>query len=494
MQKQRVLKIFKNRMEAALFVLSFSIALIFFIWQKNFFSWDFSVYIMNAECVFKGIYLERLRAPLVSWIMIPFLIFSRQVAIYAFTIMTTIFYFLALKLFHDKFLSQYKNSEIFYLIAINPFILGFGLGMGSELLSLALIILFFTFAFSYSSFIFLGLAMLTRYSNIILFPLIFFQKSIKKILLGILILLIVFFPWFLINYLGTGHALTSLGDYYALNSLEQAKPQLEIGKFISHLFTVLNVLIPFILVGIFSLIKKWKKLEKKEKILVNLLIIISVLTVLTYLFNPLKDSRYLFNLIFPATYFSFLGLSFILEKIKIKKNLIIRLIFIIFFTALAISTFFIMESRGRGLDKELILTKQIIHDLHNNCTISSDLWVYFNWQNRGAIPSPFAVLIQNESQISLMTKEGYNIILFKPGEAYQKNILFIQNLNTSIIEDNNNYIWIHNNDSCKQTEKVNMTYMDSMKSFGEFSQDFTGCDALLLRLKLTKICRILPFL
>ena len=167
---------------------------------------------------------------------------------------------------------------------------------------------------------------------------------------------------------------------------------------------------------------------------------------------------------------------------------------IIFFTVLAISTFFIMESRGKGLDKESTLIKQVMLKIDNNCTVSSDLWVYFNWQNRGAIPSPFALYNQNESQISLMAKEGYDIILFKPGEAYQKNLPFIQNLNDSIKEDNENYIWIYNSSSCRQTERINQTYIDSLKHVGEFSQDFTGCDALLLRLKLTKICRVFPFL
>jgi len=501
MSKKKTPSIFKNRKEAALFPASFIIALIFFIWQRKFFSWDFSVYVMNAEAVFKGFYFEWLRAPLASLIMIPFTFLSRQITIYAFTIIITIFYFHSLKLFHDKFLAKYNHSEIFYLIAISPFILNFGLGVGTELLSLTLIILFLTYAFSYSSFIFLGLAMLTRYSNVVLLPLVFFQKNIKKILLGLLILLLVFFPWFIINYFGTGHALTSLGDYYALNALEQAKPQAEIGSLFSNLFDIVGFLIPFFILGVLAVIKNWKKIENKEKELIYSLLAVIILTTLIYEFNSLRNPRYLFNLSFPIIYFSFIGAKFILEKLKGNASRILKIVLILFFIALAISTFFVMESKARGLDKEMNLTKQIISKMgtmDNNCTVSSDLWVYFDWQNKPAVPAPFARDIQNQSQISLMEKEGYNIILFKNSESYQKNLPFISQLNetqpASIIEDNKDYIWLHNDSVCKQTDKINQTYIDALKSVGEFPQDFTGCDALLLRFKLTKLCRTFPFL
>lgn len=485
--------IFKSRKEAALLIISFFIALAFFIYQKRFSSWDFSVYVMNAEYVLKGFYFEWLRAPLVSWIILPFLKFGRQTAIYSFTILTTIIYFLSIKLFHDKFLKKYNNSEVFYLLAISPFILGFGLAVGSELLSLSLIIFFLVFFSSYPSFIFLGLAMLTRYSNLFLFPLVFFQKNIKKIILGLIILVVVFLPWFFINYQGTGHALTSLGDYYALNSLEQAKPVLGLDGLLSSFLMIINFLIPFFIIGIIVTIKNWK--DVKEKTLVVLLSALFILTVLTYLFNSLKDLRYLFNISLPAIYFSFIGINFILDKIKNKKIFSIVKIALVLFLLLTSLAPFQLVGESRVVEKINNDLTPKLKDL-NNCTVSSNLWVFFDWNGIKARHAPSRLILQENErpEIFKMSEEGYNIILFKGFDGYKENEKVIDQLNTTIIENNEVYIWLKNNSACKQTERINATYIDSLKPFGEFSSNFTGCDALLLRLKLTNICRIFPFL
>ena len=487
---------FKNKKEIIFLVSSFCISLIFFIWQKKLLmnsSWDFLVYVMNAEYLFKGFYFEWLRPPLVSWIMALFIPLGRQIAIYSFIIISTFLYFLSLKLFHDKFLKQYVNSEIFYLLAINPFILGFGLSVGTELLSLTWIMFFLTFSFSYPSFIFLGLAILTRHSNALLTFMVFFSNNLKKILLGFLIILLVISPWILLNYLSTGHALTSLGDNYALNVLEQPKTSIEIGKIFLHLLITLNLLIPFLLSGIFKVIKRWKELEDKEKIMIHLLMVLSIIALTTYIISPIKEIRYLLVLSLPAIYFSFFGINSLIEPSKKKKkNNGLKIFLTILLIIISLSTFAIMWKVSRDISSDPI--KEIIPKINNNCTISSDLWVYFNWQGMRAIPEPSAAYIEKESQISLMTKEGYNIILLKKSESYQKNRPFINNLNASILEDNDKYIWIYNNQSCKQIKKVDSTYIESKKQIGEFPQEFSPCDALLTKLKLTKICKIFPFL
>jgi hypothetical protein len=261
-----------------------------------------------------------------------------------------------------------------------------------------------------------------------------------------------------------------------------------------------------VILGVFNIIKKWKKLENKEKILINLLIIISILTIITYLLNSLKDPRYLFNLTFPAVYFSFFGVRLMVENIKNEKvSQILKLVFILFFLILAISTFFITQERTKGINRELEQTKQIIYKIENNCTVSSDLWVYFDWQNRKAVTPPWALYVsgvlnssenktESKPQIFQMNEEGYNIILFKRYEAFAKNKQFVYELNSSIIEDNEDYVWLYNSSTCKQTDKINLTYIDSLRPVGEFSQDFSGCDALMTKLKLRKICQIFKFL
>lgn len=493
---------FKNKKEIVFLVISLIISIVFSIWQRRLFSWDFSVYVMNAESFFKGFYFEWLRPPLASFIVAIFLPLGRFIAVYSYTILVTLFYFFALKLFYNKFLRDYENSEFFYPIAINPFVLGLGLYVGTELLSSSLIILFLTFSFSALSFIFLALAMLTRHSNILLIPTILVPLKLKKILLGLLIILIVFSPWLLINYFGTGHISTSLGDYYALNSLEQPKPTLNLKFFFNDFLTVLNILIPLALLGIIWVIKKWKKLKDNEKTLIYTLIVLSILTLATYFFNSLKDPRFLFNLTFPAIYFSFFGLKFIFDKIKDKKfRNFIKLVSFLILILLSLTIFPITHEKGKSINSEFEKTQTIIEKLdnQNNCTVSSDLWVYFDWQGKKAVSAPLAFILPeyNESHLSLMTNEGYNIVLIKNQEAYQKNLPFIlnlSNLDTLVKENNSDYIWIHNDSACMQQEKINSTFMDSMKLIGEFSQDFTGCDALATRLKLRKLCKIFPWL
>lgn len=494
---KKISNLFKNKKEFILFFSSLVFALIFFIWQRQFFSWDFYVYVMNGQFP-NGIYFEWLRPPLVPFLLGIFMLLGKTAGQYIFIIFSTTLYFFTLKTFHDRFLKEKKYSEIFYLLAINPFILIYGLGMGTELISLSLIILFVTFAFSYKSYLFLGLAMLARYSNFILFPLIFLSVNWKKIILGILILFVTFLPWFIFNYVNTGHVLTSIGDYYTLNSLEQARASPDFGKLGLHLLISLNFLIPLILFGIFYFIK-YEKIKKDHKKLGIILIVFSFLVLLTYELNTYKDQRFLFNLLFPAIYFSMLGFNYLLEKKNLPwKKIIFVLIFITMIVS-SIFSFVFMSIGNTDFIREDNKIKEIsskLGEMENNCTISSDLWVYFNWYGEKARPEPKwrPTIKDGLPEIYSMVEEGYNIILFKNSEAYEVNKNFTRNLSQYIFEDTEQYIWLKNNESCKLDDKIESNYFKSMKIVGEFPEDFTGCDALFLRFGLRDICRKFSFL
>ncbi|MEM4152615.1 MAG: hypothetical protein QXK80_00630 [Candidatus Pacearchaeota archaeon] len=495
MKKRKFKDWFKNKNELIIFLISFFIALTFFLWQRRFFSWDFSVYMMNAEYALGlgngyGNYFEWLRPPFVPFLLMIFRPLGRTFAAYFFVIFSTSLYFFSLKLFHDKFLKNIDNSWIFYIFAINPFVLGYGLGIGTELISLSLIILFVVFSFSPVGFVFLGLSILTRYSNAILFPLVFLSKNIKKILMGFVIILMVFLPWFFINYVFTGHFFTSVGDYYALNSLEQAPAKFDLWLLSYHLLLALNACLPFLILGIF----KKNKNERKNKELFIIMISIVILTLLMYSINSIKEPRFLFNLALPACYFSVLGFNSI-EKLKGEKRTIVKTVLIIFLLVLSLFTFVFAENTSKGFIGEEEMTKQIIKKT-DNCTIASDLWIYFNWYGKKAIPAPMALnLVEtNEPEIFSMIDQGYNIILFKNSESFTKNKNFVEDLKNYLVEDNEKYIWLRNKEKCKIDEKINRTYIDSLKPFGEFSKDFSGCDALMTRLNLRKVCEMFKFL
>lgn len=494
-------KLFKNTQEKVIFLVSFFTALIFFIWQRHFISWDFSTYIMNAEYMFGGHYIEWLRPPFVPFLFLIFKPLGRVLASYVFAIFCTLLYFFSLKLFHDKFLKNVGNSGVFYLFAINPFILTYGLGMGSELLSLSLVILFVTFAFSASSSLFLGLSMLARYSNIVLLPLIFVSKNIKKILAAILVIFLVFLPWLAINFVSTSHALTSLWDYYALNSLEQAHAHPELQKLSLHLLLAINICLPFLLLGIFAKLKnkcgdksedKAKGINKKLSIL---LLLLALFTLLVYELNPSKDLRFLFNLALPICYFSVLGFSFIFEKIRNNKKVIISLVLCVLLIFSFFSSFLLLEKFSIGFVRDETLVRQIMPKL-DNCTVSSDLWVYFDWYGTKARSEPkdLNLVETGKPEIFKMIEDGYNIILFKNSEAFSKNNESIGQLRDYVVEDTNEYVWLHKKGSCREDSRINTTYIDSLKPFGEFPQEFSGCNALLLKLKLENVCRRLKFL
>lgn len=490
---------FKSRTELIVFLISFFIALIFFLWQKQFFSWDFSVYMMNAEYALGyGNYFEWLRPPFVPFLLMIFRPLGRIFATYAFVIFCTCLYFFSLKLFHDKFLLKLKNlqhSEIFYLFAINPFVLFYGLYAGSELLSLSLIILFVVFAFSTSSFFFLGLSMLARYSNLLLFPLIFVSKNVKKILIGLGILILVALFWFLINYIFTGNALTSVMDYYVLNTIGR-EGSVFTSRIVRDLLFSTNIALPFFVLGfIFIFVKKSMRKLMKEKIF-WLMIVFLVLTLLIYFIVLLKLERFLFNLVLPLAYFSVFGFNFLTDLFKENKKIekgkdrkkeeklkerkakwffFVIVFILILFSCLVFYFGEYQSNEVRAKEVKILIDK--LNAENNSCMISSNGWVYFNYFGRAAYYPPRALMRvdSNETDFSVKINEGYNIIIFRTNEdgSIEENYFelksLIENLDSELIfENNEKYIWIKNREQCKEPFIVNDSYIERTSKLSDW--------------------------
>lgn len=237
----------------SLFIFSTS----FFIYQHIItgISWDFSVYVLNAQYWFSnGFYFEWLRPPLASLFIGIFSIFGWGLAEYAYIIFTSLFYLYACLKFADNFLG--KGSTLFYVLMLNPFTLLVGLECGTELLGLSLILLsisFFSKSEKKSGFL-LALSSLARYTNLNLFSIAIFQKGFRKILLFLIVFSITILPWLFFNYWFTGHMLTSLGNFYALNV--KFRDYL-IQKFDPlHPLLAINFLLPSFLLGIFLKMKE----------------------------------------------------------------------------------------------------------------------------------------------------------------------------------------------------------------------------------------------
>ena len=118
----------------------FLITTIFFIVHRFLiYSWDYSVYVLNAKHFFnKGFYFEILRPPLVPTI-IGFLgnVFGYFLADILFIILVSFLFFSATYLLTKELKI---NTLLFYVLLLTPTTLAYGLFAGTELLFLALIL------------------------------------------------------------------------------------------------------------------------------------------------------------------------------------------------------------------------------------------------------------------------------------------------------------------------------------------------------------------
>jgi len=313
------------------------------------------------------------------------------------------------------------NPTAFYAISLNLYVLNNGLINGTELLSLIFLELFLTFLIENKSFsgLFLVLSALSRYTGLALFPLIFLHLKINKIFKSLILFGATITLWFIYNYYKWGNFFTSIADQYANNIFYRDYLIQPIQ--LSHFLQVQNILIPFFLIGIiiiayklFSQIKTLKNYKLGS--LLNLidrlkieLIMLFLLVYSIYSYNniPVKNIRYLFNLVLPTFYFSYIGLSHIVKKIKDNKNLLISIAVIIFIINISIV---VIQIPHKEYDTPQIYNSAInrLDGLNiSECSVMSNSWVMLNYLNRPSLPFPRFELINKTIE------QGQIIVLFK---------------------------------------------------------------------------------
>ena len=435
-----------------LFIISTS----FFIYQYSTnWSWDFSVYILNAKYWFaNGNYFEWLRAPLTAFLLGIFGLMNWNLSPYIYIIFTSFLYLFSCIKFEKTYIK--KNSLLFYALMLNPYVLMYGLLNGTELLSLSFVLLFFSYLFEnpIKSGISLGLASLARYTNLPLILFLLFQKDLKKMFISLLFFVLPFLPWFYYNWLIKGHALTSIGNSFTLNIFLRNYTYQSFNFF--HLLAATNFLLPFLIFGFEWAIKNFKKI-KLEMLAVGLL---AIVTLVSYWALPVKECRYLFNLTLPLAYFSTFGFVRLEKRFNLAKIYpILPLLSIIFLGVLGIK-----------------VTKFPSLPDVKECMIASNLWVAFDWVGKSAEPI-------REEEIFQKLNEGYNVILYK-NYGY-KDLNFSKEL---IVEDKDEFIWLRNRSVCKPFQKVDLTYLERLSKIK--SVDSNPCKVLLP----DKICDFFTFL
>jgi len=347
--------------------------------------------------------------------MIPFSIYGWNVAEYGYILVVSILFFIAIR----KFSERYKIDPIvIYALFFTVFTLFFSFLVGGELLSMSFLVLGLVYIFDrpFFSGTFIGLAGLTRYPALIFLPLGILTKNIRKITLFYLGVFITFIPWFAFNYVKWGNPLASIMESFLLNvGNREGRPMM-----LQHFLIAWNILLPLFPLGLYS-----KKLKYRDFIIVVFLI----LAVISFYRIPYKYARYLYWSVFPLAYFSS---KFVEKYVKVKYYVLLLLV--IFNIVIAIyftphSSFYWHKKAVEGID---------------NCSISSNEWVTFNYLGRNAIVYPYP-----KQELYKRIKGGYRIVLFKenPEPPYVNDKEFMQSL--PLIEETEVYYIVGLREKCK---------------------------------------------
>jgi hypothetical protein len=408
------------------------VVLFFLIKYSMTVNWDFMSYFLNAKYLFSdGQYFEWYRAPLVPVLIGLFSIFTWKLAGWIFIGFLFGLHGFATYFFSKKFKLDYV---LFYLLSLVPCFFIYGIETGTEVLTFSLILLALTYLGFFG--IFLGLAFLTRYTNVIFLPLILFLKDKKKILWNVLLFSVIVGVWFLHNWIVTGNPFHSFINSYALNVGSRGYYVMAFDFL--HLLVVGVWLWPLFLLGLYHKIKRGFKMIDWSMIL------IFVLSIYSYYSVPFKTSRYLFILILPLAYFSVY--SFRRKKhIKILKIVLGVLVLASMISLLLVPSdnLFRYEDSLTGLDE---------------CAVSSNVWVHVNYLGKPSIPFPAENLVED------YINEGYRVILFKgvSEPAYVNSPELLEKY--SFIENTTSYVILGNENECKDPAEVkyDLSYLDRL--------------------------------
>lgn len=437
--------------EKFLILAGFILSVIFFAVQHFLNTgWDFMVYSLNSGYFFgHGSFFEWTRPPLMPFIMsiLSFITFgSVKAAEYLYLVIVASIYLFASVKLADKLK---VNRAVFYIISLCPFLLTYGLSEGTELLSLSLIMLFLTYLGEKKAPLFLALACLARYTNIIFLLLLLFRKDWKNIFRDFAIFLLGIAPWAIFSLVKTGNIMTGPMNSYALTVAFRS--YLSSAADITHFF-ILSWLPIIAIFGIYSILKNRNKAPYVLPVLLMVFVLITGL--MQYGLAIIKVERYLFSLVLPLSYFSAVAL----QHIKIRK-LLIGLCILLLILSLGYSV-----NRSLEMHKVLINAESYSDYIQDNiqyigdCSISSNAHIYLNYEGIPSESFPDSRLL--DKKIS----EGYRVILFKslPEPEYTFNASFLSEMNP-IFQDETAVI-IGHPDKCSGEIDLDITYLERINA------------------------------
>lgn len=438
----------KNIFIAALFIVS----TLFFIYQHSRgTAWDFAAYALNARHMFFGApYFEWYRPPLAPFLLGIFGFAGRAASEYLYIIFVSALFLYAVLQFSK---AAQTGAPLMYALLLGPFTIIHGMLAGTELLSLSLLMLFAASLMKKEprGAIFLSLAALARYPNAAFLPLVLFYREPRKIASAAFLFFLPFIPWLAYNYFEAGSAFTSIADAYALNISykDYAWQPLNAGS----ILIALNYLIPLSVAGAAAMLKAQKRREYSGGAIMLAFAAIAAYSAWTI---PVKDIRYLFNLMLPLAWLSY----FAAARIK-KSGMYLAGIFAVF--VFAASLFYLSPAFVKN-PKDYASAAAFADD----CAISSNGWVYLNYEGVPAESAPWQEML--DSRI----KSGYRLIFFSdlPDPDYAKNITLLRSFPQ--IKEAGRYVVLGDKSKCApRTANLAATYLEKRKEFLLATRNYT---------------------
>jgi len=179
----------------------------------------------------------------------------------------------------------------------------------------------------------------------------------------------------------------------------------------------------------------------------------AVISIFIFLQTPWKEMRYLIYIFLPIGFYSTKFLMNISKSEKLKKRIIT--VALVFITYTATSAYI-----GLNVPKGFEQSNQMLKE---DCMVMSNAWPLLNYRGIDTHPHP------KKSDLLSRLRKGYGIILYKTGDIPKPD--YINELSEGygewIIEDNDRYIYLGNNQLCATKERVDTAYLDYENDAGK---------------------------
>ena len=444
-------------------LLIFFLSTFLFLYQHfSILSWDFSSYVLNGRYLFfNGSYYETFRPPTTPILLGILGIFGLLGEYLYIILVSTLFFYSSLKISQVIFKKEIENGIkketiwiIFYFFSLGIFTLHEGLFQGTEMLALAFLELAIANMFlGKTSGLYLSLAFLTRYNFIIFFPLVFLNKNYKRILINIFTFIVPVFIWFLFNYIYFGNWFTGLSDSYANNVLFRSSIST---PFSFHdLFFVIGIFLVFFVIGLILFV--YKATLSKRNFLFSCYIdlfffFMFIFVLIDYSKIPLKNARYLFNLVLPIAYFSTRGLISLMNIKSFKLSYLfkwLRVVLVLVFIVVFLITFSYFEKDKYYQEQFYSAAKDIKNLGLERCEILSPFWVPMNYLSGNVYP-----LGRNDISDSL--NRNKIVLIFKNEVTIDDQFKLDELSNFTRLKDTENYMFLTKNnfDLKKCSQKI----------------------------------------